>query len=144
MLLDPAAGEESCYPFEITHKPNEPWQMQTAPLIRAVVEDILADTPAQLVSRRFHNTLTALFTRICRDMRDAADLSQVVLSGGVFQNLNLQQQLKRNLEKLSFEVYVHQQVPANDGGLALGQAVAGRAMYEKNRGQGSEESRGQG
>jgi hydrogenase maturation protein HypF len=54
-----------------------------------------------------------------------------VLSGGVFQNLNLQQQLKKNLEDLSFEVYVHRQVPANDGGLALGQAVAGRAIYER-------------
>ena len=144
MLLDQTAGEDSCYPFEITHKENEPWQMLTAPLIRAVVEDILADTPAELVSRRFHNTLTALFTRMCRNMRDAVNINQVVLSGGVFQNLNLQQQLKRNLEKLSFEVYVHQQVPANDGGLALGQAVAGRVMYEKNRGQGSQDSRGQG
>ena len=155
MLLDPTSEEESMYSFEITRSLDEPWQMQTAPLIRAVVEDTLTGTPVQLVSRRFHNTLAALFIKVCQGIREERNLNRVVLSGGVFQNLNLQQQLKENLEKLSFEVYVHQQVPANDGGLALGQAVAGRAMFEKtgakgprgkykNRGQGSQESRGQG
>ena len=49
----------------------------------------------------------------------------------LFQNLNLLRQVKTGLESLSFDVYAHEQVPTNDGGLALGQAVAGRAMYEK-------------
>jgi hydrogenase maturation protein HypF len=136
MLLDPASGEESMYPFEITQGRDKPWQLQTTPVIRGVVEDILANTPAQLVSRKFHNTLAALFTRVCQDIRDEKNLNRVVLSGGVFQNLNLQQQLKNNLEDLSFEVYVHRQVPANDGGLALGQAVAGRAIYERLKAEG--------
>ena len=131
MLLDPAAGDDVCYPFEITHSRDKPWQLQTAPLIRGLVEDILAGTPAQLVSKRFHNTLTALFTRVCQDVRDEKNLNRVVLSGGVFQNLNLLQQLQESLARQSFEVFSHQQVPANDGGLSLGQAVAGRAMYEK-------------
>ena len=61
----------------------------------------------------------------------------MVLSGGVFQNLNLLRQVKTSLEVLAFDVYAHEQVPTNDGGLSLGQAVAGRAMHEK-RGKGRE------
>jgi hydrogenase maturation protein HypF len=57
----------------------------------------------------------------------------VVLTGGVFQNLNLLRQLKTNLEALSFNVYCHEQVPANDGGISLGQALAGRAMWERQK-----------
>jgi hydrogenase maturation protein HypF len=57
----------------------------------------------------------------------------VILSGGVFQNLNLLHQVKSGLEILSFKVYVHEQVPTNDGGLSLGQALIGRAMYDRNR-----------
>jgi hydrogenase maturation protein HypF len=129
MLLDPASNEDSMYPFKITQSQDKPWQLHTAPVIRGVVEDILANTSSQLVSKRFHNTLTALSTKVCQDIREERKCNRVVLSGGVFQNLNLQQDLRRSLEDLSFEIYVHQQVPANDGGLALGQAVAGRAMY---------------
>jgi hydrogenase maturation protein HypF len=144
MLLDPNTTDNTSYPFEILENLEKPWQLLTTPIIRGVVEDILAGTAGQLVSRRFHNTLVALFTQLCKDIRDKRNLNRVVLSGGVFQNLVLQENLKRSLQELSFEVYVHRQVPANDGGLALGQAVAGRLMYEKSRVQGAEGSRHKG
>jgi hydrogenase maturation protein HypF len=73
---------------------------------------------------------------VCREIRDQKDINSVVLSGGVFQNLNLLRQIKTSLEVLAFDVYAHEQVPTNDGGLSLGQAVAGRAMYERLKAKG--------
>ena len=50
-------------------------------------------------------------------------LARVCLSGGTFQNLRLLRHAVSLLRQRGFDVRVHRQVPANDGGLALGQAV---------------------
>jgi hydrogenase maturation protein HypF len=171
MLLEPDNTDSSSYHFEIIKAEDRPWLLPVKPIITGLVSDILGNIPPKIVSRRFHNTLAALFTRACREIRDQKNinsvvlsggvfqnlnllrqvktgleaLSSVVLSGGVFQNLNLLRQVKTGLEALSFNVYAHEQVPTNDGGLSLGQAVAGRAMFEKikgSRGQGAKDSRG--
>jgi hydrogenase maturation protein HypF len=144
MLLEPDNTDSSTYPFEIIKAEDKAWLLTVPPIITGLVYDILGKIPQQLVSRRFHNTLAALFTRTCREIRDETNINTVVLSGGVFQNLNLLRQIKTGLEGLSFDVYAHEKVPSNDGGLSLGQAVAGRAMYEKRKGsrsQGTEGSR---
>ncbi|HYH03958.1 MAG TPA: hypothetical protein VEC37_12705, partial [Bacillota bacterium] len=56
-------------------------------------------------------------------LRSLTGLNQVALSGGVFQNALLLLETRRLLEENAFEVYVHRQIPPNDGGIALGQAV---------------------
>jgi hydrogenase maturation protein HypF len=104
------------------------------PIIRGVVQDIQKNIPPASISRRFHNTLAGLFTEVCREIRELTNINQIVLSGGVFQNLNLHQQLKADLENLLFSVYSHEQVPSNDGCISLGQAIAGRAMWERQKG----------
>jgi hydrogenase maturation protein HypF len=58
----------------------------------------------------------------------------VGLTGGVFQNAVLATFALDALQREGFEVLVHERVPANDGGLALGQAVLGRCVG-RNRGQ---------
>jgi hydrogenase maturation protein HypF len=55
---------------------------------------------------------------------------RVVLSGGVFQNAIMLRGLMRSLEEKGFEVYTHKQVPANDGGICLGQAVVAAAKSD--------------
>ena len=57
-------------------------------------------------------------------------MNQVVLSGGAFQNAILLRELPPALEKEDFEVYTQRLVPPNDGGIALGQAVAAGAILE--------------
>ncbi|MEW5829840.1 MAG: carbamoyltransferase HypF, partial [Chloroflexota bacterium] len=76
---------------------------------------------------RFHNGIANLVLEICRRLRVAnglsQPLSQVALSGGVWQNITLLRRTLSLLEGDGFEVYLHHQVPANDGGISLGQAV---------------------
>ena len=133
MLLEPENTDSSSYPFEVIKAEGSPLLLPVKPIIIGLVNDLLENIPPKHISRRFHNTLTALFTRVCQEIRDQNNINSVVLSGGVFQNLNLLRQVKTSLEVLSFDVYAHEQVPTNDGGLSLGQAVAGRAMWERRR-----------
>jgi hydrogenase maturation protein HypF len=134
MLLEPNDRDGASYPFKIVKSGSTPWLLPVKPIIAAIVQDIFAKKKPHCISRRFHNTLAALFTKVCREIRAQNNINQVVLSGGVFQNLNLHQQIKTNLEALAFSVYSHEQVPANDGGISLGQALAGRAMYQRIKG----------
>jgi hydrogenase maturation protein HypF len=53
--------------------------------------------------------------------------SAVALSGGCFQNRRLQRELVARLASVGFEVLTHRVVPANDGGIALGQLAVARA-----------------
>jgi hydrogenase maturation protein HypF len=63
-------------------------------------------------------------------VREQTGLGKAVLSGGCFQNRMLLEGTVRELEKTGFEVYTHQMLPANDGCIALGQAVIAAARIE--------------
>jgi hydrogenase maturation protein HypF len=86
-------------------------------MIKNIVADIDADIPRGFISNKFHNTLTDMILSVAR----IVGLRNVVLSGGCFQNKYL---IERTIEKLreqNFDVYWHQKVPTNDGGISLGQ-----------------------
>ena len=102
----------------------------TAPIIQGVVNDILNARPIGEISARFHRTLISLFTDLSVQIGKEQKLKRVVLSGGVFQNAILLTGLTRALAEKNFKVYSHQQVPTNDGGIALGQAVVAAAKMK--------------
>jgi hydrogenase maturation protein HypF len=109
--------------------------VRTTDVVRAVVDDLLRATPAAMIAARFHATLVDVIERVCRRIRERTGIAAVALSGGVFQNARLLVSAVDALETAEFEVYSHRQVPANDGGLALGQAaVAARRLREKDDG----------
>jgi hydrogenase maturation protein HypF len=64
----------------------------------------------------------------CGRVRDATGLAAVALSGGTFQNLLLLERVMSGLESAGFSVYRHRRVPANDGGISLGQAMVAGAV----------------
>jgi hydrogenase maturation protein HypF len=103
------------------------YRIDTRRLVQQVVADCCNRTPAAVISGRFHNGLTRLFTELCREIRRETGLDRVVMSGGVFQNTTLLETLSAALAKLGFNVYSQKLVPANDGGLSLGQAVVAAA-----------------
>ena len=98
--------------------------------MRGVVQDVQNGLSIAEVGIKFHKTLIALFTEICLAIRRDCDLNRVVLSGGCFQNSILLTGMIHELASRDFEVFAHQRVPTNDGGIALGQAVVAAAQME--------------
>jgi hydrogenase maturation protein HypF len=95
-------------------------------LIEQVVFDQRNHLDAGYISVRFHNALANWIAEVAR----TTPVRDVVLSGGVFQNAYLTRRSTLLLEGDGFRVHTHHQTPANDGGLALGQAVvAGRIVH---------------
>jgi hydrogenase maturation protein HypF len=109
--------------------------VRTTDVVRGVVDDLLRETPAAVIAARFHATLADVIVSVCGRIRERTGVGAVALSGGVFQNAWLLAAALDALETAGFEVYSHRDVPANDGGLALGQAaVAARRLSEKDNG----------
>lgn len=115
-----AAGQP--YPFGLSEA-GDLLQIDSRPLFRAIVEDLLRDATAGEVSQRFHDGLVEVLAAIARILRKRTSLNTVCLSGGTFQNAYLANHLEHELQNDRFEVYAHSQVPAGDGGISLGQAV---------------------
>ena len=121
----------SPYPFDILRKENEPYRVDTTCVIRAIVDDLTAGRDKADIAASFHATLIDIFAAMAKKMREATGLNRVVLSGGCFQNRILLEGGIDRLTKDGFEVYSHSQVPTNDGGISLGQAVIAAAMIKK-------------
>lgn len=113
MELEFAAQNQqfAAYPVESTN-----WE----PLVRAIVSDVLSNVALAQIAARFHSALAEMIVRVAKRAREV----QIVLSGGCFQNTRLSEQTIAALRRAEFDVYWHQQVPPNDGGIALGQAWA--------------------
>lgn len=98
--------------------------------LRAIITDAQRDETFGYIGARFHRTLAALAMRLCVDAKRETGLNQVALSGGVWQNTLLLELTVAGLKAEGFEVLTHRQTPANDGGLALGQAVIAAKQME--------------
>jgi hydrogenase maturation protein HypF len=124
--------ERLAYPFAIPRltSANLPY-VEPLPMWQALLGDLIADTPVPVIAARFHKGLAAVIVRMVDKLRqrdtDTAPVTTVALSGGVLQNRVLLEQLISRLEALDLRVLTHAQVPANDGGLALGQGVIAAA-----------------
>jgi hydrogenase maturation protein HypF len=123
MELEMAAQDEIESFYEYAWDGDGPVRILTAPIVRGVVEDVGKGRPLSAISAKFHGTLIRLLADLCDRIRRERGLKRVALSGGVFQNARLLTGLVRALEAKGFDVFSHRQVPTNDGGIALGQAV---------------------
>ena len=123
MELEMAAAEETESVYDYAWEEGAPCRILPAPIIRGVAADVGKGLGVPAISAKFHNTLVRMFSDLCESIRRQCGLGRVVLSGGVFQNARLLTGLIPALAARGFEVYSHRQVPANDGGIALGQAL---------------------
>ncbi len=112
-IVDPSCEER--YPFDIAGE-----ELDFRPMIERIVKE---PAPAALVAARFHNTLAAAIHEMCLRMRRETGLKRVCLSGGTFQNMRLLSLTATALRGSGFDPFLHRNVPPNDGGIALGQAV---------------------
>ena len=112
-------SEEDSYPFDL----GENLVVDPAGTVRAAAEDVRHGLPAATVAGRFHNTVARMVSAVADRLRRRRGLRKIVLTGGVFQNTLLLRKTAGALEAAGFEVFTHHEVPPNDGGLSLGQAV---------------------
>jgi len=127
MMLEYAVDETvmEAYPLSITNTP--PLVVDWGPLLEALLADLRQGVPVEVMAARFHNALVEGIVAVAQTL--AAD--RAALSGGCFQNRFLLERAYRRLTEAGIRVYVHQRIPPNDGGIALGQvAVAARRTLE--------------
>jgi hydrogenase maturation protein HypF len=96
------------------------------PAVRAAVEDLLAGRSAATIAGRFHATMAAAAVEMVQLAEREVGRLPVVLTGGCFQNARLVEDLLVALTPRR-RVHVHERVPPNDGGIALGQAMVAGA-----------------
>lgn len=99
-------------------------------ILLAAYRDFLTGTSASFVAAKFHATIAQAVLSVCQKMRQDTGIGKVCLSGGVFQNVVLLRMVKSLLERAKFQVYTQKHLPANDGGLALGQATIALAQAD--------------
>lgn len=104
--------------------------MQISPLVRDVAAAAGDGMAPGEISRRFHRTICDMLLDITGMAVRTTGIRQVVLSGGVFQNMLLFETLVAELHAAGYRVLTHTGVPCNDGGLSLGQAAIGRHYLE--------------
>ena len=115
------SATESYYPFEVDKT------VVFAKTLKAVLDD-LPKVDASVISAKFHNTIAMAILEVSEKIRKETSLQKVVLSGGVFQNKYLLEKLTKLLTEKYFQVFTNHLVPANDGGVSLGQMFIAAKM----------------
>ena len=134
MELEAAANPSASRSYEFGLIENQlSATIDCAPVIRAVVGDIIAGVSTHEIAGGFHNALAGMIVQMARRARLATGIDQVAVSGGVFQNSLLAVKSVVGLRDAGFKVFTQRAVPCNDGGLSLGQAyvVALSSMHDK-------------
>jgi hydrogenase maturation protein HypF len=121
-----AGAARSVYDYQWAS--GDPIKIPPAPIIRDIVRDVQKGLPVAEIGAKFHRTLIVLFADVCASVGRSAGLNRVVLSGGCFQNSILLTGLIKELESRNFEVFSQRQVPCNDGGISLGQALVAASI----------------
>jgi hydrogenase maturation protein HypF len=121
---DPA--ERGAYPLALEIA-GELLVVDPGPAIHEAAADLAAGRPPGVVAARFHHGVAAATTAACVRLAGAAGTEVVVLSGGVFQNRRLLGEVAGALTARGLRVLVPERLPANDGGIAFGQAAVAAA-----------------
>ncbi len=124
-----SSGQHEPYLFPITS--GEIVTLDPGPLLEAILRDLRSGAALSLIATRFHGSVAAAIVDVCKLARETTGLNIVALTGGVFQNIFLLELSVERLRNSGFQVLWHRVVPANDGGLALGQAAIGQALLRQ-------------
>ncbi|MGI9417656.1 MAG: carbamoyltransferase HypF [Geminicoccaceae bacterium] len=121
-----ATSMTGAYPFDLEDDGTY-MTIDWRPAIRALVNDVQNDRDVGAMAADFHNGIIEIMVNVAKKIGQP----NIGLSGGCFQNRYLTEHAKAGLEAAGFTVHLHQNVPPNDGGLALGQIAC--AAFEQER-----------
>ena len=128
MIANPE--EEGAYDF-FTEEKDGKEIIRLRPIIAGILRDLEKRVEPSVIAAKFHNTLVHIGVSVCQKIGEEGGPKKVALSGGVFQNRLLTERMRSAMEKRGWEVLTHHQVPCNDGGLSLGQAVIANFVDQK-------------
>jgi hydrogenase maturation protein HypF len=113
-----AARETDCYPFPLVNG-----ELDFRPLLQAVVRDRIGGRNVEVIARAFQRGIARGVADAARLLANSENVDTVVFSGGVFQNELLLEDIRQELENSGLQLWTNAAVPANDGGISLGQAA---------------------
>lgn len=114
-ILDEGCNES--YPFNV----NDDIEFDN--MIEAIVKDVVNGVDKSIISAKFHNTFISVIFATVKKISQKSGIEKVVLSGGTFQNRYILDSIENKLINSNYKVYIPEAIPANDGGIALGQLV---------------------
>jgi len=120
------ADEDILYHFHIQGK-----EIRFDEVIASILSDLRSGVSTAEISARFHNGLARLCLDVCQEIQMESGMRTVALSGGVWQNITLLNKTVPLLKRNGFQVLIHRTLPANDGGIALGQLMVAAQQRER-------------
>jgi len=108
------------YPVDI--KFRETMEIDFSHTVLRIIEDLLEGKDKGIISSKFHNTLVTAIEGVVKKLSSLYTIDDVVLSGGVFQNIYILERTIARLKSIGMKVNIHEKVPSNDAGISLGQA----------------------
>lgn len=119
---------EQAFPFELRNENHI--TIDWGPMIEEVVKLRNPEGRIPEIAKRFHLTLVDMMVAVAKRAKN----KKIVLSGGCFQNALLLEFAYQKLSNAGFQVYTHQRIPPNDGGISPGQIfVAYKVMKQSER-----------
>jgi hydrogenase maturation protein HypF len=126
-----AADANDGYDHGIVAAEHSPWELDSSPMWRGLFHDLERRVSSGAVALRFHRGLARALVEMARRLAcpggSGSRFDTVALTGGCFHNRLLLESVADGLRRAGFGVLTHTEIPAGDGGLALGQAAIGAA-----------------
>ncbi|MEA1921677.1 MAG: carbamoyltransferase HypF [Pseudomonadota bacterium] len=125
---------------ELRAKDERYYQLNLLPMIKKLAELSLSGHSREALAALYHDSLTSSLMTTAERLAKRHNLERIVLSGGCFQNRLLIEGCQQwpgnkcnsdNNKNQTMTIYCHRQVPTNDGGLALGQALIAAQQMAK-------------
>jgi hydrogenase maturation protein HypF len=116
------------YPVDI--KFRKTMEIDFSQTILRIINDLLKGEDKSIISSKFHNTIINVIFRVVSKLSSIYLIKDVVLCGGVFQNMYLMERTFTGLKSTEMDVHIHRKVPSNDAGISLGQAYIIREMIK--------------
>ncbi len=133
MELEALIGDTSstdCYDYVIENEAS--FILNPKGIIEGILEDKNLGVSSKIISAKLHNSIINADSEICAKIREKENINEVALSGGVFQNTYVLENIIKKLQALGFIVYTHSVIPCNDGGVSLGQLIAANEILKEN------------
>jgi hydrogenase maturation protein HypF len=122
-----STGSDEVFPYHV-ELADGVWQVHLEPLFKAIVHQITDGIPISRLAETFHTTVASIAASVASLIHQERGIRDVVLTGGCFQNRLLLEKTIGSLRGAGLNVFMHRQVPCNDGGVALGQAVVAASV----------------